>query len=147
MAKSKPPIKQKYIESEEAMELLFDGYKDFLKVEAKEWLKLQYVGKDGDRREDPMKLPMTMEGFRRYCHKQGVTVKAYFDNTDKAYESYQPICSRIRDEIRENQITGGLLGVFNPSITQRLNSLKEQTETELKGSLNIPAIPDIGKRK
>ena len=45
------------------------------------------------------------------------------------YDDFVAICSRIRLEIRQDQITGGLMGEYNPSITQRLNGLKEQTET------------------
>ena len=40
-----------------------------------------------------------------------------------------------------------MVGIFNPSITQRLNGLVDKKETELKGTLNIPQLPDIGKRK
>jgi hypothetical protein len=39
-----------------------------------------------------------------------------------------------------------MVGQYNPSITQRLNGLKESTETEIKGTLNIPNLPDIGNR-
>lgn len=147
MAKYNPPTKQKYIESPEAMEILFEQYKEDLKEQAKEWVKVQYVGKDGDRMTDNMKVPFTMEGFRRFGHSKGVTIKDYFDNKDNRYDAYTTICSRIRDEIRENQIVGGLLGVHNASITQRLNGLKEQTTTEHSGTLNIPLLPNIGKRK
>jgi hypothetical protein len=138
-AKSKPPIKQKYIESPEKLWELFENYKLSLKQEANEWLKVQYVGKDGDRVTDPMKLPMTMEGFRRFGHTNNVTIKHYFDNPEGSYDSYRAICSRVTDEIRENQITGGLLGVFNPSITQRLNGLKEQTENT---NIEQPLFPE-----
>lgn len=124
--------KHKYIETPEALLELFERYKADLKEQAKEWEKVQYVGKDGFRAVDHMKVPLTMEGFRRFGYNNDVTVKHYFDNKDGAYEDYCTICSRIKDEIRENQITGGLLGVFNPSITQRLNGLKEQTESTVK---------------
>lgn len=120
--------KHKYIETPEALLELFERYKADLKEQAKEWEKVQYVGKDGFRAVDHMKVPMTMEGFRRFGYNNEVTIKNYFDNKDGVYEKYYTICSRIKDEIRENQILGGLLGVFNPSITQRLNGLKEQTE-------------------
>jgi hypothetical protein len=66
---------------------------------------------------------------------------------DNRYSNYIAICSRIRKSIRKDQIEGGMVGQYNPSITQRLNGLKEQTETELKGSINIPNLPDIGKRE
>ena len=46
----------------------------------------------------------------------------------KRYLEFTAICSRIRKEIREDQITGGMVGQYNASITQRLNNLKEQVE-------------------
>jgi DNA polymerase II small subunit/DNA polymerase delta subunit B len=49
-------------------------------------------------------------------------------NRDKRYSEFTAICSRIRKEIREDQITGGMVGQYNASITQRLNNLKEQVE-------------------
>ena len=73
-------------------------------------------------------------------------IEQYFVNQDSLYNEYISICSRIKNYIRENQIIGGLLNVYNPSITQRLNSLLEKTETEIKGGLNIPNMPDIGNR-
>lgn len=120
--------KHKYIESPEALLELFNKYKEDVKEQSKEWEKVQYVGKDGFRAVDYMKVPLTMEGFRRFGYNNGVTIKHYFDNTDKRYNEYSTICSHISNEIRENQIIGGLLGVYNPSITQRLNGLKESVE-------------------
>jgi hypothetical protein len=133
--------------TESDLQKAWEEYKIDLKEKSKEWLKIQYVGKDGDKKEDAFKLPLTLEGFKRYCWDKYGTVEQYFTNQDKCYDEFIGICSRIKNEIRENQIIGGMLGLFNPSITQRLNGLKEQTETELKGSLNIPNLPDIGNRK
>jgi hypothetical protein len=124
----------------------FQAYKDDLKEQAKEWVKIQYVGKDGDRVTDPFKLPYVLEGFYVFCYSRYGNVKQYFVNQDKEYDDFITICSQIKEEIRTNQITGGLLGMYNPSITQRLNGLKEQTETEIKANVTMP-IPDIGKRK
>ena len=52
-------------------------------------------------------------------------------NKDGLYNDFVGICSRIKEWIREDQITGGLLGQYNPSITQRLNGLTEKTQTEI----------------
>jgi hypothetical protein len=35
--------------------------------------------------------------------------------------------------IRQDQIEGGMVGQFNPSITQRLNSLTEKTDVTSQG--------------
>lgn len=139
--------KHKYIESPEKMWEFFKSYETDLKTKESEWVKFQYVGKEGDRVTDNLKIPLTFEGFKRYCWDQNIgCIEQYFKNQDKLYDEYIPICSRIKNYIRENQIIGGMLNVFNPSITQRLNNLVEKTETELKGGLTIPNIPDIGNR-
>ena len=119
----------KNIESTQHLWKLFQDYIIDLKLKENEWLKVQYVGKEGTRETDALKLPSTFEGFKRYCWDVEIgCIEQYFKNQDKLYDEYIPICSRIKNSIRENQITGGLLGVFNPSITQRLNGLAEQSE-------------------
>jgi hypothetical protein len=136
------------IDSPEMMWKLFQDYVVDLKSKESEWLKVQYVGKEGVRETDELKLPLTLEGFKRYCWDIEVgCIEQYFKNIDDKYYEFLPICSRIKNSIRENQITGGLLNVFNPSITQRLNDLSDKKEIDVKGSLNVPNLPDIGSRK
>lgn len=113
------------------LEKAFKEYKESLKEQSKEWIRIQYVGRDGDRMEEPTKVPMTLEGFKRFCRENYGEVQHYFDNTDNYYDDFCAICSRIREEIRENQIIGGLLGFYNPSITQRLNGLVDKTENKI----------------
>ena len=36
------------------------------------------------------------------------------------------------DEIRQDQIEGGMSGIYNPSITQRLNGLTDKSEVMVK---------------
>jgi hypothetical protein len=110
----------------------WEGYKASLYERAKDWAKVQYVGKDGQRVEDYPKLPLTMDGFEVFCFENHGTVEHYFRNSDGNYEDFCTICSRIRKEIRADQITGGLIGEYNASITQRLNGLKEQSEQTIK---------------
>jgi len=74
-----------------------------------------------------------MEGFEVYCFKNHSDVHHYFDNTDGRYEAYRTICAHIRKEIRKDQIEGGMVGQFNPSITQRLNGLTEKTDVTTQG--------------
>ena len=118
--------------SPEELEHAWTLYKESLREEALEWVKVQYVGKEGQRMEDALKLPYTMEGFEVFCYKNFGTVEQYFKNKDEYYTNFVPICSHIKKEIRSNQITGGLLGVYNPSITQRLNSLVDKSEVTEK---------------
>jgi len=127
--------------SAQELEFAWQAYKEHLVVEAEKWLKVQYVGKEGQRMEDAYKLPYTMDGFEVFCYNNYGTVEQYFKNQDNYYSEFIPICSHIKKEIRENQITGGLLGVYNPSITQRLNGLAERTENET--IQRQPLFPDL----
>lgn len=116
----------------EDLEGAWEEYKQDLKEQAKEWLKIQYVGKAGEKKEDAQKVPYTLEGFERFCYNNHGCVNQYFDNKDGYYNDFVTICARIRKEIRENQIIGGMLGFYNPSITQRLNGLTDKKEVDVK---------------
>ena len=131
----------------EALEKAFEEYKMNQIKKAEKWLRIQYVGKEGTRKTDAQKLPLTMDGFEIFCYKKFGSVHQYFDNKDNYYTDFVVICSRIKKEIREDQITGGMLGFYNASITQRLNGLAEKQQTEIKASINIPKLPDIGSRE
>lgn len=124
--------KKKYIETPEKLYDLFNEYKRVTNRSDK-WIKFQYVGKDGDRVTDPLKPPLTIEGFENFVADKGLNqdLGDYFSNNEGRYSEYTTICSRIRREIREDQITGGMLGFYNPSITQRLNGLADKTSTTI----------------
>ena len=119
----------------EDLEKAWDEYKADVKKQSNEWVKINHVGKDGNEVGIPQKVPYTLEGFKRFCRNNFGEVQHYFDNTDDYYKDFCVICRAIREEIRENQIIGGMLGFYNPSITQRLNNLKEQTENETKHTI------------
>ena len=120
-------------------------YKKDLDNKALEWVKIQYVGKEGEQKRDPYKLPYTLEGFEIFCYENYGCVEQYFKNAGGYYDVFMPICSYIKKEIRNNQITGGMLGVFNPSITQRLNSLIEKQEIKSEIELTKTTINFQGK--
>ena len=112
----------------EELEQAWKLYKDHLIVEASKWPKVQYVGRDGQRVEDYPRLPLTQQGFEVFCYKNYGCVEQYFKNSGGLYDDFIPICSQIIKERQDNQITGGMLGQYNASITQRLNNLVEKVE-------------------
>lgn len=126
------------------LEKAWIAYKDSLNERSKQWPQVQYVGKDGERVIDYPKLPLTLDGFECFCYDNYGCVEQYFKNQDELYADFIPICSRIRKLIRDDQITGGLLGEYNPSITQRLNGLKESQDIQVTGVkiLNIDPMDD-----
>ena len=120
--------KHKYIESPEKLWEHFQAYKADIKsrpFKVKDW-----VGKDGDQIEREKERPLTIEGFENYCFEHNIIsdLGKYFANSDNAYSEFRTICSRIRQVIRQDQIEGGMAGMYNPSITQRLNGLTEKSE-------------------
>jgi len=121
--------KHKYIETPEKLFELFEAYRKEVKSTPR--TNHVFVGKDGMDARQELERPLTLEGFQNYCEDNICCVNQYFDNQDKRYDDYITICSRIRRIIRQDQIEGGLVGQYNPSITQRLNNLKEQTETTI----------------
>ena len=114
------------LDSPEQLYELFIKYKEDVKANPR--IKSVFGGKEFEERAEPLERPLTMEGFELFCWDEVGQVEQYFKNIDKRYEEFIPICSRIRKEIRRDQIEGGMVGQYNPSITQRLNGLKEQVE-------------------
>ena len=146
MAKNGNIHPSRIFKTPEELEEAFNKYKEHVIIESNKWLKVMYVGKEAHRVEEPQKVPLTQEGFERFCYNNYGSVSHYFDNHKGYYDDFGAICTRIKREIREDQITGGLLGFYNPSITQRLNNLTDKKELDLKGGVNIPNLPDIGNR-
>jgi DNA polymerase II small subunit/DNA polymerase delta subunit B len=114
------------LDSPEQLYELFKKYKEDVKANPR--IKSVFGGKEFEERAEPLERPLTMEGFEIFCWDEVGVVEDYFMNRDKRYSEFTAICSRIRKEIREDQITGGMVGQYNASITQRLNNLKEQVE-------------------
>ena len=127
----------KYIETPELMMEYFEEYRK--QIKSNPILVQDYVGKDGIEVYRKKERPLTDKGFFNYCRKNPNIgcVKQYFDNQDKLYNEYIAICSHIKAEIDQDQIEGGMAGIYNPSITQRLNGLVENTKTDLSASINI----------
>lgn len=125
----------KYIENAEKMYELFEHYKNEVKNNPRK--KHTFVGKDGSSEFELLERPLTMEGFECYCFDNGVTVSNYFEDKHGSYSEFYAICMRIKREIRSDQIEGGMVGQYNPSITQRLNNLKETIDTTVT---NVPIL-------
>jgi len=140
--------KHKYIETPEKMWELFCNYEKAVKDNPR--FKVEYVGKDGERVNTPLEIPLTMEGFECFVmDNTNITypdLSEYFEGKNESYKEYFPICSRIRKKIRRDQIEGGMVGQYNASITQRLNNLKESTENVNTNTnisiLNIDPLDD-----
>jgi cellulase/cellobiase CelA1 len=124
--------KHKYIETPQKMWELFIEYKNSVKNNP---AKIQdYVGKDAEMVYREKEKPLTLEGFECYLFDKEIIsdLSNYFANSDNKYSEYSTICSHIRKVIKNDQIQGGMIGIYNPSITQRLNGLTETITTTIK---------------
>lgn len=127
--------KNKYIETPERMWELFLGYKKETKNNP--FLQHDFVGKDASDVRREKERCLTIEGFYEYVADQEDVstsypdLSDYFENKDNRYENYIRICSRIKRNIRKDQIEGGMAGIYNPSITQRLNGLTDKQEIKV----------------
>lgn len=138
---------KKAIETPEKMWELFQSYVE--RTKANPFLVHDFVGKDGKSVNRERERPLTYEGFCNYLEDEGIMNNPthYFSNWEGRYEMFVSICLRIRRCIREDQIQGGMVGIFNPSITQRLNGLVEKTESENKhthSGVNLTFVPAEG---
>lgn len=116
------------INSPEHLWELFQAYKKHTKENP--FIVKDFVGKDAEMVYREKERPLTIEGFENYCADQEVIgdLSHYFANTNGRYKRFLTICSRIRREVRSDQIEGGMAGMYNPSITQRLNNLVEKVQ-------------------
>jgi hypothetical protein len=122
--------KPKLIETPEILYSYFQEYKEYIKTNPRTIDKALQSGKIA---KETLRVPLTMDGFEIFCFQKGFTVEHYFRNTNLAYDDYCGICSIIKKEIRSDQIEGGMVGQYNPSITQRLNNLTEKTDITTDG--------------
>jgi hypothetical protein len=134
--------REKYIESPEKLWELFEKYKQEVKNNptiVKDW-----VGKDAEPVYREKERPLTMVGFE--CFVMNNTKITYPDLTDyfegkiESYFNYLPISSRIRAEITNDQINGGMTMIYSQNLTARLNNLSDNTKNTIV--TEQPLFPD-----
>jgi hypothetical protein len=127
--------KNKYIESPEKLWEYFEAYK--IEKKSNPILVQDFVGKDGDEVYRKKERPLSIDGFEVWCFDNGIIshLSDYFANSNQKYTEYSTICHAIRKAVRNDQIEGGMAGIYNPSITQRLNGLTEKTDNTHKVEL------------
>lgn len=144
--------KKKYIESPEKLWSLFLKYES--KTKKIPFLVHDFAGKEAESVYREKERCLTIEGFYEFVCDHPDTLfdtdnpdlSDYFENKDGRYSDYVRICSRIKRRIRKDQIEGGMAGIYNPSITQRLNGLVDRVANDhtTKGeSINKPDLSKL----
>lgn len=121
----------------------FEAYAEFTK--SRPFLVNDFVGKFAEEVDRKKERALTYEGFCNYLEDKNIigNPEHYFINYQGRYEEFIYICSRIKRTIRQDQIEGGLAGIYNPSITQRLNGLVEKVEVkEEEKVIDLSNLPD-----
>lgn len=131
--------KHKYIKSPEQMWELFQEYKKQVKDNPR--IKIEYVGRDGERVETPIERPLIIEGFKSYCAEKIGDIHAYWINRDNLYDEFSPIITRIKNEIRSEQLDGGMAGLYNSNLTARINGLADKQEQQITTEPRVFNIP------
>tara|TARA_R110000803_G_scaffold50079_1_gene104028 strand:+ start:848 stop:1282 length:435 start_codon:yes stop_codon:yes gene_type:complete len=122
--------KNKYIETPEKLWEIFEAYRKEVKDNPR--IKVEYVGRNGDRVNTPIERPLSMDGFYCFGYDKEVTIHHYVDNPEGAYDEYRGIITRIRKEVRSEQIDGAMVNHYNSNLTARLNGLTEKQDIALK---------------
>lgn len=90
--------------------------------------------------DDLFPRPYTYEGLGIYI---GIHDFAAFIQNNREREGFADVFDYIRAKIRQNQTEGALVGIYNPSITARLNGLAEQIQvTERPRSVIVPTFEE-----
>jgi hypothetical protein len=129
-AQTKPVGRPKNIETPEIMWQLFCQYAK--EIKGKPLIVKDWVGGIAKEVYREKERPLTLEGFEIFVmDKLDMSdLDQYFANRDGRYTNFVSVCSRIRKNIREDQIAGGMAGIYNASITQRLNGLTEKIQED-----------------
>lgn len=129
MAKTKPPIKKKYIETPEKLLELFNEYVEHEKENP--MYKKDYVGTYGTEKNTPLQVPVTFEGFECYLFDKEIKdLKDYASNKEGRYESYAPIITHIRQKCFVQNYKGASVGLFNANIIAKKLGLIDKTENK-----------------
>ena len=125
--------KNKYIETPEKLWELFEQY--IKHEQTNPMFKVEYVGKEGDKVNTPLQVPITFEGFECYLADNNIIqdLGKYSANTDNAYLEFVTIITRIRKNCFVQNYKGASVGLFNANLIAKklgLISKVEQTNIE-----------------
>lgn len=121
--------KHKYIETPEKLYEVFLKYAEDTKSRVRRIPKATNKGVQYEEHTPPL----TIDGFKTYCNKSGYDINRYWYNVDNSYSEYVSIVTRIKEEIRNDQIEGALVGQYQQNIVARLNGLTEKTDVTTGG--------------
>jgi len=118
-------------------ELLMDLFKAYkVHVKSNPLIVTDWVGGKGIEVDRKKEQPLSWDGFELYVMEQGhikyPDLSEYAEGKNESYKEYFPYCRAIKKYCRVDQINGGMAGIYNPSVTQRLNGLVEKSHVDVQ---------------
>lgn len=112
-----------------------------------DWDGQNWVGKDGEEVVVKKRVPFSLKGL---CIFLGVS-SHYFSEfkksqTFKNNPEFLEVYTWAEDVIQTQQIDGGLLGYYNPSLTARLNGLTDRQDITSGGQPMAPVVQVVSKQ-
>lgn len=133
----------KKIKSPEMFWALYQEYKYW--VEDNPILVHDFVGKDGKSAHREKKRPLTIEGFENYLEDNyGIgTIQQYLENREGRYQEFVSTISRVRREIRQDQIEGSMVGIYNPNLTARIQGIADNVNNNTNTNVKLLSIDPL----
>ena len=141
--KKKGPGVPKAIASPEMFWAFFLDYK--IEIKTNPLLVHDFVGKDGNPAYREKERPLSIEGWENYLENEyGIgTVQQYLENRDGRYQEFVSVVSRVRKQIRQDQIEGGMAGIYQQNLTARICGLSDKMEQTVEQSVKLLNIDPL----
>ena len=121
--------KPRYIQTPEKLYELFESYS----IDTKQRVRTVPKATNKGVLYEEHVPPLTIDGFKTYANKQGTDINRYWYNVDGTLNEYVSVVTRIKEEIRNDQVEGALVGQYQQNIVARLNNLTEKTDVTTNG--------------
>jgi hypothetical protein len=130
------PTKQHYVGVNQLIDLFYEYCED---VKANPILEEDYVGGAGIKVEKKKQRPYTKQGFFVFVkHRTGFNVSHYFKSSQQNdYSAYKDVIEEIELTIADNQISGGMVGIFNARMSSLMQGLVEKTESKNDNKITV----------
>lgn len=128
----------KVISSPEEFWTRFIDYE--LEVKMNPILVHDFVGKDGLSAHREKERPLSIEGFENFLDEVydiSGGIQQYLENREGRYSEFISIVARVKRRIRQDQIEGGMVGIYNPNLTARINGISDKVESEVQQSVKL----------
>ncbi len=109
--------------------------------------KVNGIGDKIVKEQLPKMRPYTLHGLCLYLDCSTSYFREFKSSERGKDKDFMAVITRIEEIVYNQKFEGASSGFFNANIISRDLGLIDKKETELKGGLNIPNLPDIGKRK